>query len=95
MTMPPEQLRVAGGARIGTFFATVPLDGRLDLIRLVPTRANGQPTLAAYARSPETGAFLAYGIMVFAIGGDRVVGITGFAGQPDLFPLFGLATQLD
>jgi hypothetical protein len=33
MTMPHEQVRIAGRAAIGGFFETVPLDGRLDLIR--------------------------------------------------------------
>ncbi|MDX6593431.1 MAG: hypothetical protein QOJ13_2627 [Gaiellales bacterium] len=36
----------------------------------------------------------AYGIMVFAIDADRIAGITGFAGHPDLFPLFGLPDAL-
>src|SRR5437868_1455078 len=49
MTMPPEAFRVAGATEIGAFFATVPLGGRLERIRLRPARANGQPALAAYA----------------------------------------------
>ena len=49
MAMPPEPLYVAGAEAVGSFFATAPLDGRLDRIRLVPTAANGQPALAAYA----------------------------------------------
>jgi RNA polymerase sigma factor (sigma-70 family) len=50
MTMPPESMRFAGAEAIGRFFATVPMEGRLDLIRLQPTRANGQPALAAYVQ---------------------------------------------
>jgi len=84
MTMPPEPMRVAGAAAVGGFFATVPLEGRLDLIRLQPVRANGQPALAAYAGDE------AYGIMVFAVDGERIAGITGFARQPELFPRFEL-----
>jgi RNA polymerase sigma-70 factor, ECF subfamily len=94
MTMPPEQVRIAGRAAIGGFFETVPLDGRLDLIRLIATRANGQPALAAYAQAPAGKSFDAYGIMVFAISGDRIAGITGFAGDPELFPVFDLPLKL-
>jgi len=94
MTMPPEPMHVVGPAEIGGFFATVPMDGRLDLIRLLPTRANGQPTLAAYVQESRAEPFRAYGIMVFAVDRDRIAGITGFAGYPELFPVFDLPTEL-
>lgn len=94
MTMPPEPMRVVGPAEIGGFFATVPMDGRLDLIRLVPARANGQPTLAAYVQETPAEPFRAYGLMVFALEDDRIGGITGFAGYPELFPVFGLPIEL-
>jgi RNA polymerase sigma-70 factor (ECF subfamily) len=94
MTMPPEPMQVVGPAEIGGFFATVPMDGRLDLIRLLPTRANGQPTLAAYVQESREEPFRAYGIMVFAVDRDRIAGITGFAGYPELFPVFELPTEL-
>lgn len=93
LTMPPEAARFEGSAQIGSFFATVPLEGRLDRIRLVPTRANGQPALAAYADEHGDGVFDAYGVMVFALRGDRIDGITGFARQPALFTRLGLPTQ--
>jgi RNA polymerase sigma-70 factor, ECF subfamily len=95
MTMPPEPMHVVGPAEIGGFFATVPMDGRLDLIRLLPTRANGQPTLAAYVQETPGEPFTAYGLMVFALEGDRIAGITGFAGYPELYPVFGLPAALD
>jgi RNA polymerase sigma-70 factor (ECF subfamily) len=94
LTMPPEALRFEGRAQIGTFFATAPLEGHLDRIQLVPSRANGQPALAAYADEEGDGVFDAYGVMVFAIQGDRIDGITGFARQPALFTRLGLPTQL-
>jgi RNA polymerase sigma-70 factor, ECF subfamily len=94
LTMPPEAQRFEGSAQIGRFFATAPLEGRLERIRLVPTRANGQPTLAAYADEHRDGVFEAYGVMVFALRGDRIDGITGFARQPTLFTRLGLPTQL-
>jgi RNA polymerase sigma-70 factor (ECF subfamily) len=94
LTMPPEAQRFEGSAQIGTFFATAPLGGRLDRIQVVPTRANGQPTLAAYADEQGRGVFEPYGVMVFAIRGDRIDGITGFARQPALFVRLGVPTQL-
>lgn len=93
MTMPPEPMRVAGTRAIGDFFRTVPAAGALDRIRLVPTRANGQPAVAAYMED-DAGAFEAYGIMVFALDGDAVASITGFAGYPELFPELGLPLAL-
>jgi RNA polymerase sigma-70 factor, ECF subfamily len=94
MTMPPEPMHVVGPAEIGGFFATVPMDGRLDLIRFVPTRANGQPTLAAYVQESPSEPARAYGLMVFALDGDRIAGITGFAGYPELFPVFELPAEI-
>lgn len=94
LTMPPEALRFEGSAQIGAFFATAPLDGRLDRIQLVPARANGQPALAAYADAEGNGSFDAYGVMVFAIKGDRIEGITGFSQQPALFTRLGLPTEI-
>ena len=94
MTMPPEAMRISGSVEIGSFFGTVPLDGRLDRIRLLLGSANGQPTLAAYAEDPTADRFGAYGIMVFAIDGDRIAGITGFP-QPELFSRLGFPHELE
>ena len=94
LTMPPEGMRFEGAGAIADFFATVPLDGRLDRIRLVPRRTNGQPALAAYAESPNAGAYEAYGVMVFAIDGERIAGITGFARQLELFARLGLPAEI-
>ena len=37
--------------------------------------------------------FDAYGVMVFALRGDRIDGITGFARRPALFTRLGLPTR--
>lgn len=94
LTMPPEGMRFEGADAIAEFFATVPLEGRLDRIRLVSRRANGQPALAAYAENPATGEHEAYGVMVFAIDGDQITGITGFPRQLELFVRFGLPAEI-
>ncbi len=94
LTMPPEAARFEGAAAIGRFFATQPLDGHLERIRLVPARANGQPALAAYAEDDAGPGHTAYGVMIFAIDGDRIAGITGFPRQPWLFERLGLPFAL-
>jgi RNA polymerase sigma-70 factor (TIGR02960 family) len=87
LTMPPAPLAYRGRDTIGAFFATVPAGGDLAAIRLIPTRANGQPAVAAYLR--DGGTARAYGIMVLTIQDSLIGEITGFA-DPSLFPLFGL-----
>jgi RNA polymerase sigma-70 factor (ECF subfamily) len=93
LTMPPEPMRLVGTEAIGEFFRTVPAEGQLERIRLVPARANGQPAVAAYLRS-NSDDFEAYGVMVLALRGDAVAGITGFAGMPELFPELGLPLRI-
>ena len=94
LTMPPEAARFQGREQIGTFFATAPMDGHLDRIQLVLSRANGQPALAAYAQEDTDSDSHAYGVMVFAIDNDRIAGIVGFPQKPELFTRLGLPTRL-
>jgi RNA polymerase sigma-70 factor (TIGR02960 family) len=79
MRMPPEAMDLYGRAAVVGFLATVPAQGRLDTIRLVPTRANGQPALAAYETSDD-GRAIPYGLMVLTLAADAVTEITGFPG---------------
>jgi RNA polymerase sigma-70 factor (TIGR02960 family) len=90
LTMPPAPLAYRGPDAIASFFATVPADGDLAAIRLVPTRANGQTAVAAYMRDGDMAS--AYGIMVLTVHAGRIGEITGFA-DPALFPLFGLPVR--
>ncbi len=94
MTMPPFPLLFRGRQAIADFFSTVPADGALDEIRLLSTRANRQPALAAYVLDREAGVYRAYGIMVLTLDGEAIAEITGF-GDPTLFPLFGLPGELE
>jgi RNA polymerase sigma-70 factor, ECF subfamily len=87
MTMPPSPLIFEGRESIVEFFATVPADGALDQIQLLPTRANGQPALGAYLDGR------AYGLMVLTIDGHEIAEITGFS-DPALMPEFGLPAEL-
>lgn len=93
MTMPPSPTWFLGREAIGAFFASRPADGEsIDRLRLVETRANRQPTLAAY-RIGDDGVYQPYGLMVLTIDGDSISEITGFLEQ-GLFPAFGLPTAL-
>jgi len=94
MTMPPMPTYVSGADAIGEFFATIPAEGHLDEIRLVPTAANRQPAFAAYLRDPVDGVHRAYGVMVFALEGDAISGIVGFA-EASVFARFGLPMELE
>jgi RNA polymerase sigma-70 factor (ECF subfamily) len=81
--MPPFALEYIGPPAIAEFLSTVPAGGRLDLVRLQETRANGQPAFGAYVDGQR------YGIMVLTLRGERISAITGFT-NPDVFPAFGL-----
>jgi RNA polymerase sigma-70 factor (ECF subfamily) len=90
LTMPPIDARFHGSAAIGEFFATQPAQGRLERIKHTAVRANGQPALASYADEHDTGTHDAYGVMVFALRGDRIAGITGFPHDLESFRQLGL-----
>ena len=93
MTMPPERMRFAGARAIGSFFESVPQEGRLDEILLLPTAANRQPALAAYALA-EDGRYRPYGMMVLELESGRIASIFGFP-DPWLFEQCGLPSDLD
>ncbi|HEU6446020.1 MAG TPA: RNA polymerase subunit sigma-70, partial [Gaiellaceae bacterium] len=62
--------------------------------RALPTRANGQPAIAYYARDAETGRYRPSAIDVLTLEGALIKEITAFVG-PDNFPHFGLPAELD
>ena len=86
-------MRFAGASAIGDFFASVPLQGRLDEIRLLPTAVNRQPALAAYAHT-DGGRHQAYGLMALQLEGQVISGIVGFP-DPWLFEQCGLPSELN
>jgi RNA polymerase sigma-70 factor, ECF subfamily len=94
LTMPPIDVRIDGAKAVGEFFATEPLGGHLERIALVPTRASGQPGFACYADEHGAGEHDAYGVMVFALRGDRIAGITGFPQDIELFERLGAPLAL-
>ena len=94
LAMPPFPEWLRGASAIGTS-----IEGMLfgpagaGVFRLVPTRANGRPAMAAYQRDRATGGFVGMGIHVLDVRGDRLAAITAFL-DPRLLPAFGLPATL-
>jgi len=86
LTMPPYPYEYQGGAAIGNFLRVTRHETPL---RLVPTRANGQPAFGCYLPSPYTDIARAYGLIVLTLEGSNIAEITFFA-DSSVFPQFGL-----
>jgi RNA polymerase sigma-70 factor (ECF subfamily) len=88
LRMPPEPNEYQGPAAIGHF-----LDNRAVRrgapLRLVATRANGQPAFGCYFPCLHTDIARAYGLMVLTLAGSNIAEITFFA-DSSVFPQFGL-----
>ncbi|MFZ0757481.1 MAG: sigma-70 family RNA polymerase sigma factor [Trebonia sp.] len=92
MTMPPEPLEYQGHAAIAEFYVTRTWWGARP-IKLVPTRANGQPAFGYYLQDAHVPIAHANGLIVLTLAGDKVCAITRF-GENSLFPFFGLPRTL-
>jgi RNA polymerase sigma-70 factor (TIGR02960 family) len=92
LIMPPVPLRYQGRELAARFLAaTGCLPGRP--VRLVPTRANGQPAFGVYLRDPHAPIAHAHGILVLTLAGSQISAMTGFAGNSAL-RIFGLPRTL-
>jgi RNA polymerase sigma-70 factor, ECF subfamily len=69
------------------------LPGYVGRFRMVPTRANGRPAVAAYVRGRGEPAYRAFAIEVVRIVDGRIAELTAFH-DPGLFPAFALPTEL-
>jgi RNA polymerase sigma-70 factor, ECF subfamily len=83
---PPLRTWYAGIRTCMPYMATHVL-GTPHHWRMFPTRANGQPAVAAYYRGADD-RYLPYGIVVLTAGADGISAITAF-GDPDLVTAFG------
>lgn len=104
LTMPPPSvthpgsphvapLSLRGRAAIIDFLSTVPAEGRLNQISLVPVGANRQLALAAYIVAPDEGGRQYYGAMVFSFADRGISAIAGFADSA-LSDYFGLPSWI-
>jgi RNA polymerase sigma-70 factor (TIGR02960 family) len=92
LTMPPEPYAYQGPAAIARFLRD--REGRRGArLRLVPTRANGQPAFGCYLPDTQAAITRAYAMTVLTVEGDRISAITWFGGG-GLFPHFGLPRTL-
>jgi RNA polymerase sigma-70 factor (TIGR02960 family) len=88
LTMPPEPYEYQGRAAIGAFLNDRAVRRGASL-RLVPTRANGQPAFGCYFPEPAAEIARPYGLLVLALADDQISAMTWFT-DSGLFPLFGL-----
>jgi RNA polymerase sigma-70 factor, ECF subfamily len=92
LTMPPLPLEYQGPEPIGAF-----LRHRAELrgaaLRVVPTRANGQPAFGCYLPDAQAAIARAYGMIVLTLEGDAIAAIAWFA-DTGVFRHFGLPRTL-
>ena len=75
--MPPLPFEYRGVEDVRRFFITV-RPHRTGIVRLVPTRANGQPAWAEYVRDPVTGVLHCAGVLVASFAGGGISELTHF-----------------
>jgi RNA polymerase sigma-70 factor, ECF subfamily len=92
VTMPPEPWEYQGPNAIRVFLRDREVRRGAPL-RLVPTRANGQPAFGCYLPSAQAEIARAYALFVLTLDGDRISAITWF-GDTSVFPQFGLPRSL-
>jgi RNA polymerase sigma-70 factor, ECF subfamily len=91
LTMPPQPYEYQGAQTIAGFLGQrTTLHGNL---RLVPTRANGQPAFGCYLPDPQAAIARAYGLFVLTLADDRISALTWF-GERSLLAHFGLPRTL-
>jgi hypothetical protein len=92
LRMPPQPYEYQGPAAIAGFLHDRQIRRGAPL-RLVATRANGQPAFGCYLPDPQAAIAHAYGLLVLTLQGDRISAITWFVDR-SLFPHFGLPRTL-
>ena len=92
VTMPPLPHAYQGHKAISGFlhWSAARRGGPL---RLVATRANGQPAFGCYLAVGETDVARAYALFVLTLAGNQISAITWFA-DSSVFPQFGLPRML-
>jgi RNA polymerase sigma-70 factor (TIGR02960 family) len=93
LTMPPEPLEYQGHDAISTFLHNRFRTHDLRRVRLVPTRANGQPAFGHYIADPHAPIARFTGVLVLTLAGDRISALTRF-GDSAILPQFGLPRTL-
>lgn len=89
--MPPFTGWYQGADTIGTLIDTQCPGGAHDM-RMLPTRANGQPAFGLYMRGPDQ-SFHPFHLQVLTLGRDGVEHVGAFFGE-QVFRTFGLPDRL-
>jgi hypothetical protein len=92
LRMPPQPYEYQGAAAIGRFLHDRETHRGAPL-RLVPTRANGQPAFGCYFPCPHADIARPFGLLVLTLAGNGIGEITWFA-DSSVFPHFGLPRTL-
>ena len=92
ITMPPLPHAYQGHEAITAFLAGSAARRGAPL-RLVATRANGQPAFGCYLSASDGEVARAYALFVLTLAGDQISAITWFA-DSSVFPKFGLPRML-
>jgi RNA polymerase sigma factor (sigma-70 family) len=87
LTMPPEPYEFQGGDAIAGFLRG--REVRRGRLRLVPTRANGQPAFGCYLPGRDADVAAPYALFVLTLRRDGISAVTWFA-DSSFFPQFGL-----
>jgi RNA polymerase sigma-70 factor (ECF subfamily) len=87
LEMPPLLTWFTGREAVGRFIGSH-IFGAPDAMRMVPTRANGQPAVAAYLRDHD-GIHRAHAVQVLTATATGIARIVAFL-DPNLFAMFGL-----
>jgi RNA polymerase sigma-70 factor, ECF subfamily len=90
--MPPHATWFRGREAVAEFLRRGPISGA-ERWRLIRTHANGQLAFGHYIWDAERAAFIAHGIDVLTLRGDRIAEIDAFL-DPGLFDHFGLPDEL-
>jgi RNA polymerase sigma-70 factor (ECF subfamily) len=91
LSMPPEPIQCNGPAAIADYLQHRRFWG--PELRLLPTRANGQPAFVYYLPDPNEPVSRANGVMVLTVIDDHISTLTRFGG-PDVIARFGLPLTL-
>lgn len=92
LTAPPLPFGYRGRSA-AEFLSVVPFRGGTRRVRLIATRANGQPAFGCYLSDPAAPICHAHGLIVLTLDGDRVSGITRFIDN-SVLTRFGLPRTL-
>ena len=90
--MPPQPYEYQGPTAIAALLRDRAIRRGAQL-RLVPTRANGQPAYGVYLADAHAAITRAYALIVLTLQGDRISAMTWF-GDLSVFPHFGLPRTL-